>query len=687
MPGEGKAMRILKVCLLLTSLVSVLAAASALDVYTVDVEGGKCVLFVSPSGESLLIDAGWPAFGNRPASTDRILEAVKAAGLRRIDHLVISHFDVDHRGDVPALEAKFPIGHIYDHGDVSDPQQEWFKAYDAVRRRVGHTVVKPGDKIPLKGVDVEVVAAAGEFIRKPLPGGGAPNPLCSTYPQQALIERDVEDNLSVCLLITFGKFRMLDLADLEAHHSHDLVCPNNPIGTVDVYHVNVHGQFKGIAPELIGAVHPRVAIMGNGATKGADPQTWPILRATPGLEDIWQDHYSANGTKDTNPPDDFIANLEPTDEHKSIKLSAESSGTFTVTNTRNGFSKTYAPVSGRAAAPASIPIVLANDKMELTTLANGGSFTKLLLRDGEPLSPFGTVPHMLALDGFGAPSAEEAAVGMPFHGEAGKQIFKIVATHESGPVHSVVIQATLPLAQEVLTRTIELAEGENVVRVTSRLESLLSVDRPVSWTEHATIGPPFMEKGKVVVDMPATNCRVRPYKPGDIPGHLVYGKDFTWPMAPTNDGGRADLRVIPTDHNWLDLASCQLDPARKLGFVTALQLEKHIVFGYIFRREDFPWLMSWMNFTGDGHAARGMEFSTQTFDVSHRETVAMSPLFGTPTFRWLPAKSKIETRFLMFYVRVPEGFGRIDDVTFENGKITILEHAGKRVALAASQGL
>ena len=353
-------MRILQLGLLLTLLVSVLGAANTLDVYTVDVEGGKCLLLVSPSGESLLIDAGWPALNARAASTDRILEAVKAAGLSRIDHLVISHFDIDHIGDIPALEAKFPIGHIYDHGDIQfsttitdekytrglDSQRERFMAYDAVRRKVGHTIVKPGDKIPLKGVDVEVVAAAGKVIRKPLKGAGAPNRLCSTNPQQAVIERDVEDNLSVGLLVTLGRFRMLDLADLEAHNSRELVCPNNLLGTVDVYQVNVHGQFKGIAPELIGAVRPRVAIMGNGAMKGADPQTWPILRATPGLEDIWQVHYSANGTKDTNPPDDFIANLEPTDGYKSIKLSAESNGTFTVTNTRNGFSKTYKPVSG-----------------------------------------------------------------------------------------------------------------------------------------------------------------------------------------------------------------------------------------------------------------------------------------------------------------------------------------------------
>jgi hypothetical protein len=192
-------------------------------------------------------------------------------------------------------------------------------------------------------VSVEVVAAGGKFIERPLRGAGAPNSLCATTSPAALIERDVEDNLSVGLLFTLGKFRMLDLADLEAHHNRELVCPNNLIGTVDVYHVNVHGQFKGIAPELIGALRPRVAIMGNGARKGGDPPSWPLLRATPGLEDIWQDHYSVTGTKNTNPPDDFIANLEPADGGRLIKLSAKSNGTFTVTNTRNGFSKTYNP--------------------------------------------------------------------------------------------------------------------------------------------------------------------------------------------------------------------------------------------------------------------------------------------------------------------------------------------------------
>jgi hypothetical protein len=333
------------------------------------------------------------------------------------------------------------------------------------------------------------------------------------------------------------------------------------------------------------------------------------------------------------------------------------------------------------------PIVLASDTLELTMGTTGGTFLKLVLRHAEPLSPLAKLGHFLALDGFGAPSEQEQALGMPFHGEASHQTVKIVARQDSGPLHLVTMQSMLPLAQETLTRTVEAVDGESVIYVTSRLESELTVDRPISWAEHATIGPPFLEPAKVVVDMPASHCRVRPYKPGPIPGHLVYDHDFKWPMAPTNDGGEADLRVIPTDHGWLDLASCQMDPGRTLAFVTALQLEKHLLYGYVFRREDYPWLMSWMNYTGDDHAARGMEFSSQPFDISRRETVAMSPLFGTPTFRWLPAKSAIETRFLMFYTTVPDDFTKIDDVTVDGGRLTILDRSGKSVVLAASKGL
>jgi hypothetical protein len=273
---------------------------------------------------------------------------VRSAGLKQIDYLVISHFDVDHMGDVPALAARIPIRHLVDHGEIQLPPgagpaaRDRFDVYAALRQTLDHKVVKPGDKIPLKGVSIEVVTAGGQRLTKPLKGAGAVNPWCATNPQAAVIERDVEDNQSIGLLLTYGRFRLLDLADLEAHNNHDLVCPANLIGQVDVYHVNVHGQFKGMARELVGAIQPTVALMGNGARKGGDPETWPILRTAAGLSDVWQVHYSELGTADTNAPSDFTANLQGTpDEHKLIKLSVLGDGTYTVINTRNGFSKTY----------------------------------------------------------------------------------------------------------------------------------------------------------------------------------------------------------------------------------------------------------------------------------------------------------------------------------------------------------
>jgi len=329
---------------LLALLAASLTAAPNLEIYVIDVEGGKSVLLVSPSGQSMLFDVGWPAANNRLASTERIVEAVEAAGLRRIDFLVISHFDTDHLGDVPLLAAKVPIEHIFDHGEyltTNAQAAERFAAYNALRDKIGHTVLHVGDKVPIKGVDVRVLSAGGQLITKPLPNAGARNALCETYKQQDALTTDFEDNQSIGLLITSGKFRMLDLADLEAHYSHDLVCPRNLIGAVDVYNVNVHGQFKGIAPELVGALHAPVIIQANGARKGADAQTWPVLRAAPGLEDIWQLHQSLNAGKEANPPDGFIANLEPADAFKWIRISVAKDGTFTVTNTRNGFSKRY----------------------------------------------------------------------------------------------------------------------------------------------------------------------------------------------------------------------------------------------------------------------------------------------------------------------------------------------------------
>ncbi len=337
--GSGSFRRALLLAAISTT---VAGAARTLDVYDIDVEGGKAVLLVSPSGESMLFDVGWP--GNDGRDSDRIAAAVKAAGLKQIDYLVISHYDIDHLGDVPLLLSKLPVKHIVDHGPMEasgKAPSERYLAYAAVRDRMDHIVVKAGDRIPIQGVDVLVVTAAGKHLDRAVSGAGTPNPLCATTPEEPERASDVEDNMSIGLLFTLGKFRMLDLADLESAYDYKLMCPNNPIGSVDVYQVSIHGQDKGVSPVLAQALHARVALMGNGPRKGGAPRTWATLRAAPGMEDIWQVHYSLEGGKERNPPDNYVANPDGADEAHWLKLSASSDGSFSVTNSRNGFRKTY----------------------------------------------------------------------------------------------------------------------------------------------------------------------------------------------------------------------------------------------------------------------------------------------------------------------------------------------------------
>ena len=335
-------MRLLSAFLWALLFVPAAPAARTFDVYVIDVEGGKAVLAVSPSGESMLFDAGWPGFNGR--DVNRIVEAVQAAGLQQIDYLVISHYDIDHLGDVPLLVSRIPVKHFVDHGPLQSSGKGAdvrYQAYAGARGKGDSTAVKPGDRIPIKGLDVLVVASAGKFLDHALPGAGGANPLCASTPEKPERPEDLEDNMSIGLLFTLGKFRMLDMSDLEWFYDRKLMCPVNPIGDVDVYQVSIHGQDKGVSPVLAQALHARVAIMGNGPRKGGAPATWPTLRNAPGMEDIWQVHYSMLGTADTNAPADFIANPEAACQGKWIKLSAQPDGSFTVTNSRNAFSKTY----------------------------------------------------------------------------------------------------------------------------------------------------------------------------------------------------------------------------------------------------------------------------------------------------------------------------------------------------------
>jgi competence protein ComEC len=288
----------------------------------------------------MLVDAGWSGVNGRDA--DRIAAAVRQAGLSKIDYLVVTHYHRDHVGGVPELAAKIPVGTFVDHGPtVEEGAQpaELFNAYVASRQKGRHLQVKPGDTIPIAGLDVQVVAAGGAPIAKPLAGAGAANPLCAAFkPKDA---DPTENAQSVGTIMTFGRFRMIDLGDLTWNKEHDLVCPNNRLGTVDVYLTTHHGLDQSGAPVIVHALHPRVAVMNNGAKKGGTPAAWQAVRSSPGLEDLWQLHFAVDGGPDQNVAETFIANMDETTSH-GIRISASSDGSFTVTNGRNGHQKTYA---------------------------------------------------------------------------------------------------------------------------------------------------------------------------------------------------------------------------------------------------------------------------------------------------------------------------------------------------------
>jgi beta-lactamase superfamily II metal-dependent hydrolase len=274
----------LATALALPALIISLQGAAAqtrttLDIYVVDVEGGNATLFVPPSGEAVLIDSGnvGPAAAR---DADRIMAAVKDAGLTQIDHLITTHWHNDHFGAMAELAKRIPIRHFIDHGPTVQPNpiiDEFLgKTYPELYGKAKRTIAKPGDTVAVAGLDWRIVTSAGEAIKTALPGAGGANPSCASHKPK---DNDPTENAqSVGSVITFGKFRTVHLGDLTWNKEFDLMCPMNRVGTVDLFVVSHHGQPISNAEVLVHALHPRVAILNNGTRNNFRATIGPQIR-------------------------------------------------------------------------------------------------------------------------------------------------------------------------------------------------------------------------------------------------------------------------------------------------------------------------------------------------------------------------------------------------------------------------
>jgi competence protein ComEC len=343
--------RFLLPCLLLCLLSATFAQTSArrtLDIYYVDVEGGAATLIVTPAGESILVDAGWPGLEGRDPK--RIEQAMKTAGITQIDHMITTHYHTDHYGGIPELAKRVKVGKFYDHGQMTELAEDKdfankYAAYQAVTK--GQSIaLRPGSTIQLKQaagtppVYLQVLAARGEVVPSKAMAG-KPSPECAATTAKA---EDKSDNArSVVFLLRYGAFDFLDTGDLTWNVEQKLVCPQNLIGEVDLYQVGHHGMNTSNNTALLRTIKPTVAIMNNGPRKGGHPDTVKALRELPTLKDLWAVHRNLTSTDEQNAATDLIANLEEqNDAAHLIRVAVDAAKrTFTVTNDRNGVNKSY----------------------------------------------------------------------------------------------------------------------------------------------------------------------------------------------------------------------------------------------------------------------------------------------------------------------------------------------------------
>jgi competence protein ComEC len=321
--------------------------ANGLRIYVIDVEGGGATLVIAPSGDSMLIDSGSPG----PAAerdSKRIADAMRAAGLSKINYLFTTHYDGDHVGGAPAANAVAHFERFFDHGEM-DPKWEQNRGIDERYRAYldiaagKRTIVKAGDTIPLRGVRVDVVSSSGRVIDKAINGGGAPNPYCSDAERKE--PNKTENSQTAGVLVSYRRFTFLDVGDLTWDKELDLACPANKLGRVSLLLATHHGFFndQSGAPALLWAIQPQTVIANNGPRKGMAPSAFERIQKVRGIEGLWQSHLALASDKEHNTAEEMIANTEPSAECSGhwIRVDVDSEGRYAITNGRNNFSKTY----------------------------------------------------------------------------------------------------------------------------------------------------------------------------------------------------------------------------------------------------------------------------------------------------------------------------------------------------------
>lgn len=316
------------------------AGEKGLQIFLVDVEGGQATLFVPPHGQSLLIDTGWGYNAYRDAN--RIAAAAKLAKIKKIDYVLITHYHSDHVGGVPQLVGKMPVGAFIDHGpnrEESKTSSTLYKEYQDATAGSEHITAKPGDRLPVKGLEITVVSADGKTLDVPLEGAGQSNPACAGVAKKD--PHPSENARSLGVVIRFGDFRVADLGDLTWNKELALMCPANKLGKADLFVVSHHGLDQSNSPALVHALAPRAAIMDNAAKKGGSPAAWDVVKSSPGLIDLWQLHFANEGGSEHNATDPFIANTTEEDTGFYLKVTARKDGSFEVYNARNKVTRQY----------------------------------------------------------------------------------------------------------------------------------------------------------------------------------------------------------------------------------------------------------------------------------------------------------------------------------------------------------